>query len=111
MFSVYGYIMMMGAVFGESDAVTGNFIMGTIFLVLTIVALQYGLYGRRKAHRRFDEQIAAELDQYGLVNAERFAASLDVSLDDARDILSKKAEERNWSCTELGGYNAEYRPN
>lgn len=111
MFSVYGYVMMVGAIVGESDAVVGNFTMGTIFLVLTIVALQVGLRGRRTAHRRFEEVIASELTEFGLINAERFATALNVSLDDARDILAKKAQERNWSCTELGGYNAEYRPN
>lgn len=110
MFSVYGYVMMIGAIVGESDAFFGNLMMGSIFAVLTLVMLQVGLHGRKKAHKKFDVIISSELQDHGHIDAERFAQTANISLDDARDILAKVAETRNWACTELGGYNAQYVP-
>lgn len=110
MFSVYGYVMMIGAIVGESEAVFGNFMMGAICTVLMLILLQVGLRGQKKAHQRFNSIISTELESYGHVDAERFATTANISLDDARDILAKIAEKRNWACAELGGYNAHYTP-
>jgi hypothetical protein len=110
MFSVYGFIMTIGAMVDDSDAVTGNFLMGAIFGVFTLTALQIGMRLRKKAHKIFAEVIARELDEQGFVEAVRFSEGVGVSLDDAREILNHRMSENNWSCTELKGYNAEYRP-
>lgn len=110
MFAVYGYVMMIGAIVGESEAFFGNFMMGAIFTVLTLIMLQIGLRGQKSAHKRFDVIIGDELQEHGHIDAERFATTANISLDDARDFLAKLAEKRDWACTELGGYNAQYTP-
>ena len=110
MFSVYGFIMMIGAMVGDNEAVKGNFIMGFIFLIFTLAAFQIGMKQRKQAHMVYDNVISAQLDEQGYVEARSFSQGAGVSLDDAREILNHRMSEKDWTCTELEGYNAEYRP-
>ena len=102
--------MMIGAMQGSNDAVAGNFMMGAIFMVFTLVALQIGMKQRKRAHAVYEQVIAAQLDEQGFVEAESFSQGAGVSLDDAREILNHRMSENDWACTELEGYNAEYHP-
>ena len=109
MFAVYGYIMMIGAIVGDNDAVFGNALMGSVFLVLAIVTFNIGMAQRRRAHERIEDVVDKEMREHGYIDAERFAEGAGVSLDDARDILDRLGRKNNWKRTELTGYNAEYR--
>lgn len=110
MFAVYGGIMWIGAVVGESeDAITGNAIMTGIFTTLTLTAIRVGLSQRAKSRKRFDALIEQEFAQHGFVDAIRFSQGAGISLDDARDLLDKRYAALGWTRVELQGYNAEYR--
>ena len=63
MFSVYGFIMMIGAYVGEDDAYIGNGIMALIFTALTLIALQVGLSKRKKARVLINDTISKELER------------------------------------------------
>ena len=110
MFAVYGLVMTIGALVGSNDAVTGNAIMAMTFTVLTLIVFRVGMAKRKKAQQLFDNVIAAEVDVYGAVDAQRFAAACGVSVDDARDILDRRLYSKGWNCVELEGYNAVYTP-
>ena len=109
MFAVYGAVMMIGAIVGENDAVYGNGAMALAFTILSGAALAVGMNKRGKAQMLVNQVIDAEMSSHGYVDALRFSQGAGVSLDDARDILNRKATEQGWSCVELDGYNAEYR--
>jgi hypothetical protein len=110
MFAVYGFVMMIGAIVGGNDAVMGNGILAGTFTILTLIMLRIGLYQRKKAGRLFENIIAAELDEHGSVDAQRFATACGVTLDDARDVLDRMLYRKGWDCLELDGYNAMYTP-
>lgn len=112
MFAVYGGIMWIGAVVGESeDAITGNAIMTGIFTTLTITAIRVGLSQRAKARKRFEALVEQEFSDHGYVDAIRFSQGAGISLDDARDWLDKRYTANGWTRVEKSGYNAEYRRN
>lgn len=110
MFAVYGFVMMIGAMVGNNDAVYGNGILAAAFTVLTLAAFRVGMSKRKKAQKLFDNVITAEMDEHGSVEAQRFATACGVSLDDARDILDRRLYSKGWDCIELEGYNAIYTP-
>lgn len=110
MFAVYGFVMMIGAMVGRNDAVTGNAILALVFTVLTLTALRVGLSKRKQAQRLYANVIDAEMDEHGAVDAQRFATACGVTLDDARDILDRRLYSKGWNCVELDGYNAIYTP-
>lgn len=110
MFAVYGFVMMIGAMVGNNDAVSGNTIISLIFTVLTLVMFRLGMSQRKKAHALFQSVIDREIADHGYIDALRFSQGAGVSLDDARDILNRRATSNRWMITELDGYNAEYRP-
>lgn len=110
MFAVYGGIMWIGAVVGESeDAITGNAIMTGIFTTLMITAIRVGLSQRAKARKRFEVLVEQEFTDHGYVDAIRFSQGAGISLDDARDWLDKRYIPNGWTRIEKSGYNAEYR--
>jgi hypothetical protein len=110
MFAVYGGIMWIGAVVGESeDAITGNAIMTGIFTTLMITAIRVGLSQRAKARKRFEAVVEQEFTDHGYVDAIRFSQGAGISLDDARDWLDKRYIPNGWTRVEKSGYNAEYR--
>jgi NhaP-type Na+/H+ or K+/H+ antiporter len=110
MFAVYGAIMLMGAVVGESeDTITGNLIMTVIFTFLTLTALYVGLSQRKRAHKLFSGVIDKEFSEHGYLDAVRFSQGAGISLDDARDFLDSRYLAERWSRIELPAYNAEYR--
>lgn len=110
MFAVYGGIMWIGAVVGESeDAITGNAIMTGIFTTLMITAIRVGLSQRAKARKRFEAVVEQEFADHGFVDAIRFSQGAGISLDDARDWLDKRYIANGWTRIEKSGYNAEYR--
>jgi divalent metal cation (Fe/Co/Zn/Cd) transporter len=108
MFSVYGYIMMIGAIVGENDAVFGNAVMGTVFAVLTFSVFQFAMRKRKQAHRLFAETIESMMKTDGCVEASNFASVIGVSIDDARDILDKQMIMQHWRREEKSEYNALY---
>jgi len=108
-FAVFGLIMTIGAVVGDSDQWWGNLAIGLFFTAISATFLRIGMRRRKQAHAVFDAAINEELTTHGYVEAQRFANIAKVTLDDARDILDKKIQRYNWKRTELPGYNAEYR--
>lgn len=110
MFAVYGYIMMIGAMVGENDAVFGNAMMGSVFAVLMLVVFKLAMQRRKKAHILFNSTISNMLTADGFIEATNFATTTGVSVDDARDILDKQMVEHHWSREEKSQYNALYFP-
>jgi hypothetical protein len=57
-----------------------------------------------------DAVITSLVDKVGHVDATTFASEMKISMDDARDVLDKRARKRNWERAELEHYNARYFP-
>ncbi len=111
MFAIFGMIMWIGATVGENEsAATGNMILTLIMTVFTLTALQAGLSMRKKANARIETSIEAQFATRGFVEAATLAAEIGISMDDARDVLDKRAARRLWKRTELEQYNARYFP-
>lgn len=109
MFAVFGFVFSYGAYRGENDDVgMGNLVMGLIMLAASVLTLLVGLRLQRRFDSRIDDAIAALSSQTGSFDAATFAIALNISVDDARDILGKRAQARGWQCQELEGYNARY---
>ncbi len=109
MFAVFGFVFSYGAYRGDNDDVgMGNLVMGLIMLAASILTLLTGLRLQRRFESRIDDAIAALSSQTGSFDAASFATRLNISVDDARDILGTRARIRGWECHELEGYNARY---
>jgi hypothetical protein len=111
MFAIFGLVMWIGAEVGENDdAASGNMILFLIMTTLTLAALQTGLWMRSRMNSRMDAVITSLVDKVGHVDATTFASEMKISMDDARDVLDKRARKRNWERAELEHYNARYFP-
>ena len=111
MFAIFGLVMWIGAEVGENDeAATGNMILCLIMTTLTLAALQTGLGMRSRMNSRMDAVVTSLVDKFGHVDATTFASEMKISMDDARDVLDKRARKRNWQRAELEHYNARYFP-
>lgn len=111
MFAIFGLVMWIGAEVGENDdAATGNMILCLIMTTLTLAALKTGLWMRSRMNSRMDEVINSLVAREGHIDAKSFAAEMEISMDDARDVLDKRARKRNWKRAELEQYNARYFP-
>jgi len=111
MFAIFGAVLWIGAVSGANDqAAFGNMILFFVMLVLTLIALGTGLSMRSRSNAKIDALIDTTLKSIGLVDAASFATQMNISLDDARDVLDKRIQRRRWQRTELEHYNAQYRP-
>jgi hypothetical protein len=110
MFAVFGVVMWIGAISGDNDqAAYGNKILFFVMLSLTLIVLGTGLFMRSRTNAKIDALIDTTLHSAGLVDAALFATQMNISLDDARDVLDKRIQRRKWQRTELEHYNAQYR--
>ncbi|MBL0321757.1 MAG: hypothetical protein IPP80_05160 [Ignavibacteria bacterium] len=111
MFAIFGLVMWIGAEVGENDeAATGNMILCLIMTTLTLAALKTGLWMRSRMNKRMEEVITSLVAREGHIDAKSFATEMKISMDDARDVLDKRARKRNWKRAELEQYNARYFP-
>lgn len=112
MFAIFGLVMWIGAEVGENDeAATGNMILCFTMTSLTLGTLKAGLWMRSRMNKRMEAAIAKLFSADGFVEAASFAAEMQISMDDARDVLDKRARKHQWQRTELENYNARYFPN
>lgn len=112
MFAIFGLVMWIGAEVGENEsAATGNMALFLIMTALTITALLTGLWMRSRLNSSMDEVITSLVEKDGHFDAISFASEMKISMDDARDVLDKRAQKRNWKRVELEHYNARYFPN
>lgn len=109
MFAVFGFVFSYGAYRGDNDDVgLGNFVMGLIMIGASVLTLIIGMRLQRRFDSRIDQAIDSLSAETGSFDAAAFATALAISVDDARDILGKRARLRGWKCHELEGYNARY---
>ena len=109
MFAVFGFVFSYGAYRGDNDDVgMGNLVMGQIMIAAAVGTLLAGLRMQRQFELRIDGAISSLSTPTGSFDAASFATALNISVDDARDILGKRARIRGWQCQELEGYNARY---
>jgi vacuolar-type H+-ATPase subunit I/STV1 len=88
MFAVFGFVFSYGAYRGDNDDVgMGNLVMGLIMIAASVGTLLAGLRMQRQFESRIDGAISTLSDPTGSFDAASFAAALDISVDDARDIL------------------------
>lgn len=111
MFAVFGAAMWVGAISGEnSEAALGNMILFFAMSILMFITLGLGLRLRARSNARVDEAITRLLTSAGMVDAVMFATEMQISLDDARNVLDQRMAPGKWQRTELEHYNAQYRP-
>lgn len=109
MFAVFGFVFSYGAYRGDNDDVgMGNLVMGLIMLGASVFTLLTGLRLQRRFDARIDAAISALCGTSNSFDALSFANALNITVDDARDILGKRAQAAGWRCEELEGYNARY---
>ena len=109
MFAVFGFIFALGAFIGDNTEVAyGNLGLGITMIATSIGVLIVGLRQRKKATARIEATIANLLRSNGCIEASLFAEALNISLDDARDVLDTRAQKNNWRRLEMNQYNAKY---
>ena len=109
MFAVFGFVFAYGAFVGENDDIGwGNLWLGVTMITTSAIVLVVGLRIKTREDARVDNVIADLLAKNACIEAIRFAEHLSISLDDARDVLDKRARANNWSRLELEQYNAKY---
>lgn len=109
MFAVFGFIFAFGAFVGDNDDIAyGNLGLGITMIATSAIVLILGLRQRKQATARIDAAIADLLHSNQCIEAVRFAEVLNISLDDARDVLDTRARKNNWRRLELEQYNAKY---
>lgn len=109
MFTIFGYVMTIGALVDESDVWIGNFILGSVCATIMLGTFLAGMSMRKKVHERTHAIIADLFLQHGFIEAKTFAEGAMVSLDEARDLLDRLMHKHGWHRTELEQYNAVYR--
>ncbi|MBU3679841.1 MAG: hypothetical protein FGM32_09595 [Candidatus Kapabacteria bacterium] len=109
MFAVFGFVFSYGAYRGDNDDVgMGNLVMGLLMIGASVATLLIGLRLQKGFDARVESTITSLAGSSGSFEAEQFAAALGISVDDARDVLGKRARAGNWQYEELGSYNARY---
>lgn len=109
MFAVFGFMFALGANIGDNDDVAlGNLWLGLTMITASIVSLLVGLRLQRRFDARTQDAVRSLLSPEGFFDADAFASAMNISLDDARDILNSLARQSGWSYIELGSYNARY---
>ena len=109
MFAIFGLLMWIGAVSGDNDeAAFGNMILCLTMTTLMLSALALGLRMRSKMQAKMNLVIKNLTSTFGHVDATMFAKEIHISLDDARDVLDKRAHRFKWRRTELEHYDARY---
>jgi hypothetical protein len=109
MFAVFGFVFAYGAWKGDNDDIAvGNLWLGITMISTSAIILIWGLRLKKQADARIDAAIADLLAKHACIEATEFAQSLGITLDDARDVLDKRARASNWRRLELEQYNAKY---
>ena len=109
MFAIFGLVMWIGALEGDNEkAAFGNMMLCFVMSFFMIVTLVIGMRMRTAMNTRAEAVLAEMFAQDGHVQAATFAERLGVSLDDARDMLDKRARDRQWLRTEYAHYDARY---
>ena len=109
MFAVFGFVFSYGAYRGDNDDVgMGNLVMGLLMIGASVATLLIGLRLQKGFDSRVETTIASLSGPNGSFEAEQFATALGISVDDARDILGKRARAGSWKYEELDSYNARY---
>lgn len=109
MFAVFGFVFALGAFVGDNDDIAmGNLWLGIIMITASAVVLIAGLRLKQQADTRMNAIIEQLFRDYGFIEATSFADAVGISIDDARDVLDKRARMLNWSRLELEHYNAKY---
>ncbi len=108
MFAVFSTIMFFGGYFNDAEGADKNGILGLVCFALTgaVFALAMGL--RKRANRNIDTEIEREFNAQGYVEATLLASTLEMSLDETRDVLDKRSLKHKWRREEAPGYNARY---
>lgn len=109
MFAIFGLVMWIGALEGDNEnAAFGNMILCGVMSVLMLITLVIGMRMRTAMNTRAESLLAELFARDGHVDAGVFAERMGVSLDDARDMLDKRARDRQWQRTEYAHYDARY---
>lgn len=108
MFAVFGILLGVGSISGGGDTTFGNFLFGGIMSAICIAFLLIGLRQMKKFTSLFERAVTIDMQQHGNVEAIRVAATLNISMDDSRDLIEKYAAQHSWKRIELDGYNARY---
>ncbi len=109
MFAIFGLVMWIGALEGDNEkAAYGNMMLCFVMSVLMVVTLVIGMRMRSAMNKRAEAALTELFAEHGHVQASVFAERLGVSLDDARDMLDKRARDRMWLRTEYSHYDARY---
>jgi uncharacterized membrane protein YeiB len=109
MFAIFGFVMWIGALEGDNEkAAFGNMVLCFVMTFLMSVALGIGMRMRKSMNERAEAVLTELFASVGYVDAVVFADRMGVSLDDARDMLDKRARDRRWLRTEFAHYDARY---
>lgn len=109
MFAVFGFVFALGATIGDNDDVaTGNLWLGIIMIGASVATLLIGLRLERRFDMRLDDAVRSLSDDANSFEADAIARAMNISLDDARDVLNTRASRNGWTCQELSSYNARY---
>lgn len=109
MFAIFGLVMWIGALEGDNEkAAFGNMMLCFVMSLFMVVSLVIGMRMRTAMNARVESTLTEMFAKDGHVQATVFAERLGVSLDDARDILDKRARDRRWLRTEYAHYDARY---
>lgn len=109
MFAVFGFVFAYGAWMGDNDDIAvGNLWLGITMITTSAIILFWGLHLKKLADARIDAAILDLLAKHECIEATEFALSLGITVDDARDVLDKRARANNWRRLELEQYNAKY---
>lgn len=109
MFAIFGLVMWIGALEGDNDkAAFGNMMLCFVMSFFMVVTLVIGMRMRSTMNTRVESALTELFAEHGHVQATVFAERLGVSLDDARDMLDKRARDRQWLRTEYAHYDARY---
>lgn len=109
MFAVFGFVFAMGAFIGDNDDIgIGNLWLGFTMITTSAIVLVIGMRLKKQADARIETVITGLLAEYSYIEATRFAERLGITVDDARDVLDKRARTHNWRRLELEQYNAKY---
>lgn len=109
MFAIFGLLMWIGAVSGDNDdAAFGNMVLCLTMTTLMLSALAIGLRMRSRMQTKMELVIKNLTSTFGHIDATLFAKEINITLDDARDVLDKRAQKFKWRRTELEHYDARY---
>jgi hypothetical protein len=108
MFTVFGAIMAVGSLPGDGEGTAGHLWFAAVMATVCCTLLASGMVQRSRFRLRLTNAMIAATTPENTIDAGTVASLLEISLDDARDVLQKHAARHRWSVEELGGYDARY---